>query len=84
MVNSNEFAQQVCMKKGKMPNFICFTEHQKQDLKLFSSFTFENKTGVVMSKISKYPKFVGYFRARNKEQCEYTNAKCYVFQFVDQ
>ena len=27
-----------------------------------SSFTFDNKTGVVMSKISKYPKFVEYFR----------------------
>ena len=35
LVNSNDFVQQVRMKKGKMPNFICFTEHQKQDLKFF-------------------------------------------------
>ena len=41
LVNSHDFVQQYCQVKGKMPNLICFTDHQKIDLKYFLS----QKTG---------------------------------------
>ena len=34
-VDTNEFVQQVCKVNGKMPNFICFTENQKEDTFFF-------------------------------------------------
>ena len=37
MVDSCEFVQQFCKSKGKMPNFVCYTEDQKEDLMFFLS-----------------------------------------------
>ena len=37
MVDTSEFVQQVCKLKGKMPNFVCFTDQQRDDLKFFLS-----------------------------------------------
>ena len=37
MVDTCDFVQQVCKSKGKMPNFVCFTEEQKNDFNFFLS-----------------------------------------------
>ena len=37
LVDSNDFVQQVCKVKRKMPNFICFTDVQKENLNFFLS-----------------------------------------------
>ena len=35
--DTNEFVQQVCKVRGKMPNFVCYTNDQKEDFNFFLS-----------------------------------------------
>ena len=37
LVDSNDFVQQCCKTKCRMPNFICYTEDQRNDLLFFLS-----------------------------------------------
>ena len=46
LVDSSEYVQQFCKSKGKLPNFVCFTEHQRNDLAFFLSQKSEYPIGV--------------------------------------
>ena len=46
MVDSYDFVHQCCKTKGWMPNFICYTENQRNDLLLFLSQKSEYPIGV--------------------------------------
>ena len=46
MVDSNEFVQQCSKSKGRVPNYICYTENQRDDLIFFLSQKSEYPIGV--------------------------------------